>query len=379
MERIRNIFQHRCVWLLVVAIGLAARLAVATFGYNWDMRSWFAVAEITRHGGNVYAETMRYNYGPVWFYVVHGLDLLAAHHCQVLRYWIAAVISLADLGICLFLCRRAGRLVGVLFFLNPVSILISGYHGQFDNLAILLGLWSIQLFGDDFEQPLDRRKFCGLLVLGLSLLTKHVLFLFPLWLAVKQKGRWQKITVLCVPVMVFLLGFAPYWAAGGFGIMNNVFNYRGSYTRYFYNFFIPSGLQYFMDGDTIWLLLLIVFAFVCRNRNGFESLLIYTGVLVAFSPSTSNQYLAIPSALAAFFLNPLFVLYAAFSLLHLCADGRNGVLDHLQWLNPIQGRYDNYAIYCLCGALVWLLWRPQFSRLFQRIGNEIREQICRPQ
>jgi len=178
-------------------------------GHNYDMESWYVVADISWHGGNVYAETDRYNYGPVWSLILQALDLLAGHRHEVLRYLIAGFLSLADLGIFLLLCRLVNPLAGVLFFLNPVSILISGYHSQFDNVAILLGLWSVQLLGDDFSRPMNRRKLLGLLVLSLSLMTKHLLFAFPLWLAVKQKGLAQKAIVLLLPVLCFLLSFAP--------------------------------------------------------------------------------------------------------------------------------------------------------------------------
>jgi hypothetical protein len=229
--------------------------------------------------------------------------------------------------------------------------------------------------GDDFANPINRRKFVGLLVLGLSLMTKHLFFVFPLWLAVKQTGRWQKIILLVVPAACFLLSFAPYWPAGKEGILGHVFYYGSSDTSYFYKFFVPQGVQYYWDHETVWYGLLILFAFLCKTRSSFESLLIYSGALVAFAPSTANQYLAIPVALAAVFPSPLFVLYIAISTFHLCMDDKNG--PHLFWPD-YWGRYDNFAIYTLCGALVWLLWRPQLLKLFQNIGREIKLQLGPP-
>jgi hypothetical protein len=371
MNMSRKILQSPWVLAAVVVLGLAARLAAATLGHNFDMDSWYLVAGITRHGGNVYAETVRYNYGPVWFLVVHWLDVLAGHHQQVLRYLIAVFLSLVDVGIFWMLCRQAGRLAGVLFFLNPISILITGYHCQFDNLAILLGLCSVYLMGDDFENPLNRRKMSGLLVLGLSFMTKHLFVFFPIWLAVKQKGLLQKMIILSVPAACFLLSFAPFWAGGRDGIIHNVFLYQSSGTNLAYSFFIPQCIQFCCSSRAVWVGLLILFAFICRTRNGFESLLIYSGVLVAFSPSTTNQYLAIPVALAAVFPSVLFGLYTAVSTFHLCSEGRNGP----RLWESLHGRYDDFAIYTLCCALVWLLWRPQILRLFQSIQREIEIQL----
>ena len=371
MENIRQTLQNRWGFFVIIALGLDLRMGAATLGHNFDMESWYIVADIMRHGGNVYAETGRYNYGPVWFLVIHALDVLAAHRHEVLRYFIAGVLSLADLGIFLVLWRQAGRLAGALFFLNPVSILISGYHCQFDNVAILLGLCSMMLFGDDFQGPLTRRKFLGLLVLGLSLMTKHLFFVFPIWLAVKQKGLWRKIIIVFVPSACFLLAFLPFWAGSQHGIIDNVFHYQSYPGGFFYKFFVPLCIQFCWDSRTVWYGLLLLFAFICRTRNSFDSLLIYTGVLVAFSPFSTNQYLAIPISLASVFPSVLFFIYTATSTFHLCADVRNGPR---MWAG-LEGRYDDLAIYALCFALAWLLWKPQFLQLFQKIRHEIRVQL----
>jgi hypothetical protein len=373
METVRKILQNNWFFLVLIACGLDLRLGVASLGHNYDMESWFIVADIAGHHGNVYAETARYNYGPIWFSILHCLDVLAGHRHEVLRYLIAAFLSLVDLGIFLVLCRRVGRLAGVLFFFNPVSILITAYYCQFDNLAILLGLWSIHLFGDDFDKSINGRKLGGLLILGLSLMTKHVFFLFPIWLAVKQKGHWQKTVVLSVPVACFLLGFVPYWAQGAGGITENVFGYCSFPGGYFYYFFDPPCFEYFCERRTLWYGLLVLLAFVCRTRNSFESLLIYTGALVAFEPVAANQYLAIPVALASVFPSTPFFIYTAISTFHLCSDVRSGPR---LWAG-LNERSDRFAICALCCALVWLLWRPQILGLFRKIGQEIELQIGR--
>jgi len=369
MEHIRKILANKWTLLAVVVGGLAARLGAATLGHNFDMDSWSLVAEIMRKGGNVYAETERYNYGPVWSFILQGLDLLAGHRPELLRYLVAGFLSLVDLGIFLVLCRWAGPMAGVLFFLNPISILVSGYGCQFDNLAILLGLWSVYLLGDDFGRPLNRRKFAGLLVLGVSLATKHLLFVFPVWLAVKQVGRGPKAAVLLLPVLVFLLCFVPYWPAASQGIIEHVFAYGSFKTNYFYEFFVPQCVHYCFNSTSLWCLLLVLFAFLNRARNGFESLLVYTGILVAFSPACANQYLAIPVALAAVFPNWLFLLYTLIGTYHLAVQIPNGPLIRLF------GYYDNVAIYTLFGALVWMWWRSRLLQMFHEAGRAIEFQL----
>lgn len=61
---------------LVIVIGVALRLALPLLGHNFDVESYRIVADIMGDGGNVYAETSRYNYWPIWFLIVHWLDML---------------------------------------------------------------------------------------------------------------------------------------------------------------------------------------------------------------------------------------------------------------------------------------------------------------
>jgi hypothetical protein len=56
----------RALFITGVAIGVGLRIWVSTLGYNFDFESYAVVASIIDSGGNVYAETHRYNYGPVW-------------------------------------------------------------------------------------------------------------------------------------------------------------------------------------------------------------------------------------------------------------------------------------------------------------------------
>jgi hypothetical protein len=373
MESIRKALDRCWVLWAVIVGGLAARMLAATGGHNYDMASWNIVADITARGGNVYAETYRYNYGPVWFLVLHALDVVADHRHILLRYLVAGFLSLADLGICLLLCRLAGRLAGFLFFLNPVSILITGFHCQFDNLAILLALCSVRFLGDDFDQPINKRKLFGLLLLGLSLMTKHLFFAFPFWLAVKQKGWGQKIIVLFVPAACFLSGFVPYWSGGRDGIIGNVFDYQPFVTNFFYNGFVPGGIQWLCDSQSLWLALLLVFAFVCRTRGTLESLLLYSGLLVALAPTSANQYLAIPMALAAVYPCVLFAAYVAAATFHLCAH-----VDGPRWIGHAEKGCIWLATDILCWAVAWRLWRPQIRQWLQNMVREFRVQVGRP-
>jgi hypothetical protein len=374
MNETKNHSRLNALFFVVLITGVAARLLVATCGHDYDMDSWQLVAGIADRGENVYASTERYNFAPGWFHILHGLNVLDGHNPAVFRYLVAGFLSLADAGIFFILWRRFGRLAACWFLLNPISVIVSGYQCNFDNLAILLGLLAALLMGDDFDRPVNRRKLLGLSVLGLSLVMKHVFFAFPFWLAVKQKGMLQKLVVILMPVLIFAASFVPYWHAGSQGIIQNVFLYRSCATEFFYRMFVPMFVQYMFNSQMVWFGLLVGFAFIYRQKNTVEFLLLYTGVLVAASPANINEYLAIPGAFVATHLNPFTILYTAVATLHLLVDP-NGL--HLTGLSPTI--YIDLAIYLLCLSLVWTTWRQNIvvwlKQLLEWCVGEVKNQL----
>jgi hypothetical protein len=303
----------------LIAIGILARFVVMMRGHNYDFDSFAIVGDLAARGLNVYANTHRYNYGPVWFIVLGGFYRLAPGNLAAYRILVVAFLTLVDVGILLLLMRLFGRTTALVFFLNPISIIITGYHNQFDNLALLLGLMSVTVFGDSSEEGITGRKLGGLCILGLSLMTKHILFAFPIWLAVKQKGLLAKGVVIGLPIAIFLLGFAPYISTGREGILHHVFMYASTRNAPLYATIVPALVKPYLSSVTLWLTLLGLFGIVFKKRRVDESLLLYTAVLVAAAPSAANQYLAIPVAFTALNLNLLTVAYTALGTLQLAA------------------------------------------------------------
>jgi hypothetical protein len=366
----------RLNWLffVVLAAGIAVRMFVAHLGHDFDFESWKLIAGYMNNGQNVYVQTQRYAFAPAWFLILHGLDLLSGHNPVIFRYAVAGFLTLADVGIFFILWRKFGMLAGCWFFLNLISIIVSGYQNNLDNLGILSGLIAALLIKDDFEKPLSRRALCGLMVLGLSLVLKHVFFAFPFWLAVKQRGIVQKLIVMVIPISIFLLSFVPYWAGGSQGIIRDVFLYRSYEMDFFYHLYLPLFLQYMFSAQMIWFLCLVIFAFIYRQKSTLETMLLYTCVLVATSPASINEYLAIPLCFVATHLNFFTVLYTIYGSLHELVD-YNGL--QLRWISS--KNCIDVAIYMLFPALLWVTWRQQIvdagKKLLKWTAFEIENQL----
>ena len=363
-------FMKRHRWWVagLLLLGIALRFIMMKRGHNFDLESWRLAADITANGGNVYADTYRYNYGPIWFEVLHILDRLAQlfpDPYHTFRFLIVGVLTLADLGIWYVLRKRFGLVAGFLFFLNPISIIISGYHNQFDTVAIFAALAAMMVYGDA-KDGLTKRKIWGLVLLGLSLTIKHIFFLFPLWLAVKQRGWREKLIVLSLPVGLFLLSFLPFVAEGHAGIIKNVFGYASFSNAPFWYAILPQFVQSVVSSKLLFFGALVVFAFILRRRPVLESLLMYTIVLVAFSAAIANQYLAIVCAAVAVFPNFFYALYILFATLMLAMSDAGLHSDKVQQVLPApignslaaEATYRAYDIPLLMLAL-GLLWHFQ--------------------
>lgn len=357
---------------IVALLGITARLAVTKVGFNPDLASWSLVANFATQGNNIYASTEHYNYGPFWFNFLYFIRSIS-NSLYEFHYSIAIFLTLIDLIIFFIIKNRMGLIAASLFFLNPISIIITGYHCQFDNLAIMVGMLSILCLKDNFEVGMNNKKIGGLILLGVSISIKHILFLFPLWLAVKQKGKLNKLLTLLIPTTVFLALFIPYWANGAAGIINNVFLYRSFPLDIFYNLFIPKFIQFYLSGFWFWIFILTICAFLFRKYSAFDSLLIYLTILVATAPSTANQYLAIVIPYISTSMNIFFILYTLIGTWHLLVDTYGLHWNYENYAN--QPMYYNILISLLFFGLIMNFLSEKIKNLIRALVKELKYQF----
>jgi hypothetical protein len=311
--------------LLAVGVGIALRLALATAGHNMDMETWEIVGNVVDQGKTVYAETARYNYGPLWAYVLGGIKKIqyacGSTSLQSYHLMIAALLTWVDLLIAWSLARWFGAGLGLLFFLSPVGILLTGYHSQFEALAVLFGLWSWVVLRvlPHGAVPSWRLVLASASLLGLSLATKHLLVFFPLWIVCYAgAGSWPKRVVYCaVAYGIFLLVFVPYLGdpRARAGIVANVLRY-GSFPEHalfprVLELFVPvaeldRGLAWipvFSGARAFWPLATVAVGWYLARRSPHDLFFVYLVVLVVFAPALSIQQLAIPVAACAYFWN----------------------------------------------------------------------------
>ena len=333
---------RRLAWLLFIVaaiFSLVLKLYISQLGYNPDSESWWLVKEAVVRGDSVYVSTHRYNYGPIWSYVLsiigHLTDNTTFESIQGLHYFVAWFLGLVDIAIALVLASSFGFVISLIYLLSPISFLLTGYHSQFDNLAVLVGLISYLLYTQSYRPQRYYHSnllfFASALVLGVSLSVKHILFLFPIWLLLNSKRNAQELVrhtlymVLSYSVFIgyFVQEVLLHWSFRA-GIVNGinlfVIQYKGSYgvsallkilsvffpveiiDKVFANTPVFKGYMFFF----VLLMLLIGYALSISSLSKKNLLIIYLLSFFALSSSMADQYIAIALVpLAVFYANPV--------------------------------------------------------------------------
>jgi hypothetical protein len=303
-------------WLVAAMLfSVVAKVLLALPGHNYDMESWRIVSNILGKGQSIYADsTGRYNYGPIWAWIVSGFGHLAPRAgSEIFHLWIAAFLATVDVTIAWLIARTYSFAAALVFLLCPIGFMISGFHSQFDNLAVLTGLlaWLPIRAG----KPRMRAVLLSAALLGVSLSIKHLLILFPLWLLFwKPLGRLRsRVFYAVIAYAMFFGSFLPWWNDGvsRAAIRQHVFGYNSSYGISWLGYMaallapIPSWDAFLhwiptVKGfEALWIASMAAAGAILARRGRSELYLLYLLLLYASSPAVASQYVAIPVLAAA--------------------------------------------------------------------------------
>ena len=227
--------RKKTAFAIVALASLAAKVLLATCGHNYDLDSYRIVASLLLQGKSFYANTSRFNYGPLWAYMLAGFqqlsNLLPAMGGERFHVVVAAFLGVTDVALAAVLAVSYRYGAGIFFLCCPATIFLTGYHSQFENLALLVGLAAWLLIRDG-SATTPRLVLAGIL-LGVSLVIKHLLFLFPLWVLFWPKlGKgWKRLAFSAIACGIFALSFLPWMfdPPSRMGIIHNVFEYRSEF------------------------------------------------------------------------------------------------------------------------------------------------------
>lgn len=300
----------KIILILIIFLSILLRVFISKIGITYDLESFHIVGNLVNEGKNIYSETHRYNYGPIWAYILgffKKISYFFDNNELIFRFLIILTLSLADILIAYWLLKEYKNFYLFIFFLfNPISIYTTGYHNQFDNLAISIALWSSFFI----SQKNIKKKFLGYFLLSISISIKHIfVFIIP-WLFLKARNKKEKLLSI-MPILIFIILFLPFSFSQKAikGIWENVLTYKVASN--IYSFFPFSGIL----RPLIILILFIISYFFIRKEETKKQFILYLLFITALSPIYASQYLIIPiigHLIISPFLSILYILISSY-------------------------------------------------------------------
>jgi hypothetical protein len=210
---------------LVLAVALVVRL-VPILAADRVVADVLRYQKAARHvldvSWNPYLAPRLYPYPPLWIWVEAGSEWLARATGASFAVVVKLPVLLADLGIVLLACwandSRSAQRAAWLFALQPVSILVTAFHGQFDPIMLFFVLLSLR-----FQQ--SGRSDASALSLSAAIATKSFpILLLPLFLVGPVPSRIRYVLLAIVPVLLLL---APYAVADITALARELLGYGG--------------------------------------------------------------------------------------------------------------------------------------------------------
>lgn len=225
---------RRLLWA-VIGAGLAVRLVVAftTYGVAFDIDSYSLVrGGLATDPLHVYGDFDRWPYPPGYFVWIRlaswteGVTGLAFHDLVQVPP-ILADLALAPIVAHVLGKRGAGEgtriAAAALVALGPAFVVISGYHGQIDSLAILPAVLGVLLWSGS-DHP--RRAVAAGLLIGVGAAVKTVPLVAVLALLPSMRSRREGLVLIASAGALPVLAFLPFALADPDGVGLAV-SYRG--------------------------------------------------------------------------------------------------------------------------------------------------------
>jgi hypothetical protein len=244
------------------------------------------------------------------------------------RYLVILVLTISDIYIAYIIWIKFSKKYALIFLFNPISIIITGYYNQFDNLALAIGLAAI------VNMEKKGNSFKSFVLLFLSLITKHNLLLFFFWLFISKKLQGEKYFLATFPILAFFIHFVPFIIVSREvrdAVLSNVFLYWSNNNAPFWQLLVRDKelIESFSNNNLwhhgrVWMLLFFVsvsiVGFFRSRKSIISNFFVYTLALVFFSSAITSQFFAISAIGASSFYNPAFLIFFIFGMIWLVTE-----------------------------------------------------------
>lgn len=316
----RTLVKLKYPLLFLGALAFIVRLVpmiLLPVGANYDIESFQLVGNALLNGEEVYTSAARgrHPYLPLQMYAVGAATYLNLHTAVPFILWIKLPAVLADVLITLIVYSAVRRwlrndtaaLYGALLYaLNPIAVMVSAYHGQFDSVSVLLLLmaWYTWFFGAQIKKS---ASFLGFAILNKS----WPIVFFPVAFIRLSNHRQRLIYTLLtfsIPV-IFTAGYVIAFSSDPTPMLRRALTHSGVPGYWGASLIIYFLGQPFFDPEKLWptalwiqriLILLTGIATLwwTRHQSALDALLTIILSIFAITLGLGIQWLLWPIAFA---------------------------------------------------------------------------------
>ncbi len=199
------------------------------------------------------------------------------------------LFSLFDLGIVFFVYKFTDAKKAFLYAINPITILVTCFQGQFDVVPVFFLILTAYLLNKN-------KQLMAIVSYSLAILIKTwpIIFLVS-FLRFSKKNRWQWLLIIFLPIISILI-YGYFFHADLFVIFQTVKNYRGTYENWGIGKWIITAI--FSGNEDIknifrklFFLSFIVYAFINPKKNLYQNLYAQLLFFFSFTPTFGIQWL----------------------------------------------------------------------------------------
>jgi Gpi18-like mannosyltransferase len=224
--------QYFLLALVVIATTLRVVPMLSTYGTE-DINTWARAADALARSENPYV-TANLLWPPMWPLIILAVKSISVVTGLEFATWIKLPPVLADVAIALVIYyyfanryhnERRARRFALIYAVNPVSILVTAVHGQFDSFPTLFLLLSAY-FADD-EQADQTDMALAALFFGLAIFAKGwPLLLLPL-LAARARGLKQILVCVAIALFPYIFSMSALYLTAPSVMFRRVLFYSG--------------------------------------------------------------------------------------------------------------------------------------------------------
>lgn len=342
MKRIKQIFTNVTFCLVV---GLIIRLIVSFLFYkihNNDVDAFSIVGNATLSAINSHTTpTTSLPYFPLLIYL-NALSVFLMHQFGINNILLTKIFfSFFDVGIVylIYLLDHKKTINSWLYAINPISIMITCIHGQFDAIPLFFLLLAIY-----FWKAKQNNPFYLFSSMGIGIKTWPLLFLIPILKQTKNRIQWLMLGI--VPLLLIIIYVFLFKSDS---IIRTVLIFRGLFgwygIGYFVSFFTNRRIIYDVL-SSLFLVNFVLFSLFQKEKDVMKAILNQMFFFFIFTVSFGIQWLMWPVPF-------ILLTRPKFTRLYLISVSILLISIYSQWM----GLYSiKEYIFQVMTVIIWLLF-----------------------